>query len=364
MKSAILQPFSLSRSKLQKLSFAISWVITVVVVSGLIWFAWLQLFGVQTVTGTVNREIERTMLAKEALPEVGLPGFVVDTEFDGIRRMAILQTVVQEEKHLNAITYTVMKGDSIFKISKQFNIKPETILWANPETFNDNPELLSIGMVLNIPLSDGIYYRWKSGDTIPDVAVRFRVDPDAILLWPENGLDIIDPEVSPDTYVMIPGGTREMVSWVMPTIPRGKAGVSKTLAGPGACDTTDGAYGTGTFVWPAVNNYLSGNDYWSGHLALDIASNMGSPVFASDSGLVVYAGWNNTGYGNMVMIDHGNGYQTLYAHMSQASVSSGSSVYQGSAIGSSGSSGNSTGPHLHFETRYLGGLVNPWSLMQ
>ena len=64
MKSAILQPFSLSRSKLQKLSFAISWVITVVVVSGLIWFAWLQLFGVQTVTGTVNREIERTMLAK------------------------------------------------------------------------------------------------------------------------------------------------------------------------------------------------------------------------------------------------------------------------------------------------------------
>ena len=167
-------------------------------------------------------------------------------------------------------------------------------------------------MNLNIPPTDGIYYKWKTGDSVADVAARYKVEPSAILLWPENDLDILDPTINPDSYVMVPGGKREMISWVMPTIPRGKSGVSKSLAGPGACNTTDGAYGTGTFIWPAVNNYLSGNDYWSGHLALDIASNMGSPVFASDSGLVVYAGWNNTGYGNMVMIDHGNGYQTLY----------------------------------------------------
>jgi murein DD-endopeptidase MepM/ murein hydrolase activator NlpD len=265
-------------------------------------------------------------------------------------------------KH-EVLSYTVEKGDSIFKISKQFDIKPETILWANPETLNDNPELLTIGMKLKIPATDGIYYQWKTGDTVAAVAARFKTEPSSILLWPENDLDLLDPIINPGSYVMVPGGKREMVSWVMPTIPRGKSGVSKALAGPGACETTDGAYGTGTFVWPAVNKSLSGNDYWSGHLALDIASNMGSPVFASDSGLVVYAGWNNTGYGNMIMIDHGNGYQTLYAHLSQISISCGSSVYQGSSIGASGSSGNSTGPHLHFETRYLSGLVNPWSLM-
>ena len=154
-----------------------------------------------------------------------------------------------------------------------------------------------------------------------------------------------------------------MVGMTHKTISRGKSGVSKALADPGACETIDGAYGTGTFVWPAVNKSLSGNDYWSGHPALDITSNMGSPVFASDSGLVVYAGWNNTGYRNMVMIDHGNGDQTHYAHLSQVSVSCGSSVYQGSSIGVSGRSGNSSDPHLHFETRYLSGLVNLWSLM-
>ena len=90
---------------------------------------------------------------------------------------------------------------------------------------------------------------------------------------------------------------------------------------------------------------------------------MGSPVFASDRGLVVYTGWNNSGYGYMVMIDHENGYQTLYSHLSVVSVFCGSSVYQGAMIGSSGSSGNSTEPHLHFEIRNLGGLVNPWGLM-
>ena len=363
MKSTILQPFSLPRSKLQKLLFALSWFLTALVVFGLIRIAWFQLLEVKPAANTTVREMETAIIVQEATQEIRLPNFVNDSEASGIQRMAILRTDIQDSVQQNAITYTVLKGDSIFKISKQFNIKPETILWANPETLNDNPELLTIGMNLNIPATDGIYYKWKTGDTITDIASRFKVDPSAVLLWPENVLDIVDPKVPPDTYVMIPGGTREMVSWVMPTIPRGKSGVSKTLAGPGACDTTDGAYGTGTFVWPAVNNYLSGNDYWSGHLALDIASNMGSPVFASDSGLVVYAGWNNTGYGNMVMIDHGNGYQTLYAHLNQVSVSCGSSVYQGTAIGSSGSSGNSTGPHLHFETRYLSGLVNPWSLM-
>jgi murein DD-endopeptidase MepM/ murein hydrolase activator NlpD len=78
---------------------------------------------------------------------------------------------------------------------------------------------------------------------------------------------------------------------------------------------------------------------------------------------VVFSGWANGGYGNMVMIDHGNGWQTVYAHMERSSVVCGQSVAQGSTIGFSGSTGNSTGPHLHFETRYLDGFVNPWYVL-
>ena len=85
----------------------------------------------------------------------------------------------------------------------------------------------------------------------------------------------------------------------------------------------------------------------------------GDNVYASDSGVVVYSGGISGGYGNMIMIDHGNGYQTLYAHLSAVSVRCGSSVYQGSVIGSAGSTGNSTGPHLHFEVRFMGGFLNP-----
>jgi murein DD-endopeptidase MepM/ murein hydrolase activator NlpD len=136
------------------------------------------------------------------------------------------------------------------------------------------------------------------------------------------------------------------------------------VLGAGACaGPFEGAYGTGAFIWPAGNHYLSGNDFWSGHLAIDIAAGMGASVYAADSGVVVFAGPAFGGYGNMVMIDHGNGYQTLYAHMSSVGTSCGSSVYQGQYIGLSGSTGNSTGPHLHFEVRYLGGFVNPWFVL-
>ena len=340
----------------------VSWFFTTLVVIGLVWFGWYQLSGMTVDVNTTSLGLE--LLSETQISQISsLPVFYNVDSAINIRRLVNLKTEIDSSQNHEVITYNVEKGDSIFKISKQFNIKPETVLWANLENLSDNPELLSIGMRLNIPPVDGIYYKWKASDIVEEVAARYQVEPSAILLWPENYVDISDPKILPDTFVLIPGGKREMISWVMPTIPRGNSGVSSSLAGPGGCVTTDGAYGTGTFIWPAVNNYLSGNDYWSGHLALDIASNLGSPIYASDSGLVVYAGWNNTGYGYMVMIDHGNGYQTLYAHLSQISVTCGSSVYQGLPIGSSGSTGNSTGPHLHFETRYLGGLLNPWSLM-
>lgn len=362
MKVSIPQTFRLMQMTRHELLLFISWILTALVVFVFIFGAWCKLTRVSTDVNTNIREFEPPK-GNQSSQIFSIPVFNYVDSTSSIHRLANIKTEVDTNINHEVISYSVEKGDSIFKISKQFNIKPETILWANPETLNDNPEFLTIGMNLNIPPTDGIYYKWKTGDSVADVAARFKVKPFAILVWPENGLDISNPVIKPGSYIMVPGGIREMISWVMPTIPRGNSGVSTSLAGPGACNTTDGANGTGTFVWPSVIYDLSGNDFWSGHLALDISSNMGSPVFASDSGLVVYAGWNNTGYGNMVMIDHGNGYQTLYAHLSQISVSCGSSVYQGYSIGSSGNSGNSTGPHLHFETRYMGGLLNPRSVL-
>ena len=124
--------------------------------------------------------------------------------------------------------------------------------------------------------------------------------------------------------------------------------------GSGGCsgDFSGGAVGTGGFIWPTANHYVSGNDYWSGHLAIDIAAGLGDPVWAADTGVVVFAGWSNGGYGNMVMIDHGNGWQSLYGHLSQVIAGCGQSVGQGQTIGLAGSTGNSTGPHLHFEIAF------------
>ena len=163
---------------------------------------------------------------------------------------------------------------------------------------------------------------------------------------------------------MIPGGQREFRSWFVPQIARGNAGVSKAVYGPGACEGSyEGLYGTGGFIWPTANHVLSGNDFWSGHLGIDIAAFVGDAVYASDSGVVVFAGWSTGGYGYMIMIDHGNGYQTVYAHLSSVQVGCGQSVYQGEYIGAAGSTGNSTGPHLHFEIRLWGQFVNPWYVL-
>lgn len=131
-------------------------------------------------------------------------------------------------------------------------------------------------------------------------------------------------------------------------------------------DTCSGEFlaptGSGFFAWPTNNHYLSGYDYsawW--HQGLDLSTALGDPIYAADNGLVIYAGWNTWGYGNAVIIDHGNGWHTLYAHLSQVNVACGQAVEQSALVGQAGSTGHSTGPHLHFEMRFVGeGRVNPW----
>jgi hypothetical protein len=258
----------------------------------------------------------------------------------------------------------VAQGDSVFEIARKFQIKPESLLWANYDQLKDNPDIISIGMMLKVPPIDGVYYKITSGDTLDNMAQKYDAKVADILAWSGNQLDLTNPTLEPESWIFIPGGHREFRQWIIPVIPRGAAGVSKQLYGAGACEGSfQGAYGTGSFVWPAANHYLSGNDYWSGHLGIDIGAGEGAAIYAADSGVVVFSGWATGGYGNMVMIDHGNGYQTIYAHLSGVAVSCGRSVIQGQVIGFAGSTGMSTGAHLHFEVRYLGGFISPWYVL-
>lgn len=304
---------------------------------------------------------------RQAVAAVGgqaLPVYSVVSATNVLIRRPLMHTIIPSRPRQDAIEYTVETGDSVFAIAKKFNLKPESILWANYDQLQDAPDALAPGMTLKIPPLDGVYYQWKEGDTLDSVASYLKINKDEILNWPGNKLDLTDPVINVGDYIMAPGGQREFKAWFVPQIARGKAGVSKQVYGPGACDGGyEGAYGSGGFIWPSGNHFLSGNDFWSGHLGIDIAGATGDLVWASDSGVVLFAGWSTGGYGNMVMIDHGNGYQTVYGHLNTYSVSCGQSIYQGNVIGTIGSTGNSTGSHLHFEIRLNGQFVDPWYVL-
>ena len=303
-------------------------------------------------------------IPEDSTETASLPSFAPAKELRALKRVANPHTIIPASIRREMSFYTVDKGDSVFSVAVDYDLKPETVLWANYDLLNDNPNMLSIGQDLTIPPTDGVFYKWKEGDSLQKIADQYYVDVQDILLYPGNKLDLTDPnpQIEPGTFVMIPGGWRENQQWLVPTVWSANAGANKSI--PGACSVPEGgAIGSGYFVWPAANHSISGNDYWSGHLGIDIAAATGAPIYAADNGVVVYAAPIGGGYGNMIMIDHQNGFHTLYAHLSSINVNCGASVYQGQLIGLAGSTGNSTGPHLHFEIRQFGGFINPWYVL-
>lgn len=308
----------------------------------------------------------------EAPPPVALSPLVTPSSllYYGISRNIDFKTIIPTRPRVEVITYTVQPGDTLFSIALKFGLKPETVLWGNFEVLEDNPHLLKPNQVLNILPVDGTYYQWKEGDNLNDVAAFFKVEPEAILNYPGNHFDLAEVlngelNIAPGTWLIIPGGKRAIKDWGPPAITRENP-ASARYYGEGHCgDIYEGAYGTGTFIWPTTDRTISGYTYDPGvHPAIDIGGQEGNPVYASDSGVVVYAGWSNYGYGNLIVIDHGNGWQTAYAHLSIVAVSCGQSVYQGGYIGAVGSTGNSSGAHLHFEMVYNGVKVNPLDYLQ
>ena len=343
----------------------------------LYWLAWILAFGfvllavylgwknINPVQSPISETTPKpTSVVMKPNEEVPIPNFAIADNPDQLQRKANIDTEIPNRPRSEIIEYTVQKGDSVFAIAAEFDITPETVLWSNYDVLKDDPHSLSAGMELKVPPTDGVYYQWEKGDTLDQVAVEFEVDVESILTWTANRLDLTNPSIEAQSWVMIPGGQREFQQWIVPVPARGSAGVSTGIYGGGACPGGyDGLYGSGAFIWPSSNRSLSGNDYWSGHLAIDIGTAIGEPIVASDAGVIMFAGWSSGGYGFTVAINHGNGYQTLYGHLSSVSINCGQSVRQGQLIGLGGSSGNSTGPHLHFEIRLNGGFVNPWYVL-
>lgn len=244
-------------------------------------------------------------------------------------------------------TYTVRSGDTVLGIAARFNLQPETIQWANPE-LESNPDLLRVGDRLVILPVDGALHVVQSGDTLSTIAAKYKVTTDAIASFALNRLADAGTPIAVGQQLVIPNGTK-------PYIARQVVAYS----GPIPESATQGS---GIFGWPTAGTITQ--QYWNGHRAIDVGAWAGTSVTAADSGYVIAArsGWNG-GYGTMVMIDHGNGYVTLYAHMNSIFVRQGENVSRGQQVGAVGNTGNSTGPHLHFEVRYQGVPRNPFNFL-
>lgn len=235
------------------------------------------------------------------------------------------------------VVYTVQEGDVPSAIAENFGISLNTLLWANNIR---NPDLIRIGQELIILPITGIQYTVKSGDTISTIADTFKGDIEDILSF--NGL-AIDAPLQIGTTLIIPHGE------LAPVRAPSKSAVTTRVANLPIY--------AGYYLRPIAGGRTSQGLH--GFNAVDLANSCGLPVVASADGRVIVArssGWNG-GYGNFIAIAHPNGTQTLYAHLSNVLVVSGQRVTQGQTIGHIGSTGRSTGCHVHFEVR---GAQNPF----
>jgi LysM repeat protein len=287
-----------------------------------------------------------------------------------ISRLAQIHTMIPSRPRQDITPYTVQAGDTIIGIADKFGLQPKTIFGANYALLQDNPDFLQPGQNLQILPIDGLIWEWQGGIPFGGWAAYFKVKPEDIINYPPNHIDaatVGDPANAniPKGMLIVPGGEYQYHTPLGLGITRSDPS-SAQVGGAGSCSPiTGGAVGTGTFVFPTSRHTLSGYDYSTktNHLGIDLAGNLGDNVMATDGGVVVYAGPNSYGYGNMIMIDHGTGYQSLYGHLSQIFVSCGQSVSQSQTIGAVGSTGHSSGPHLHFEIRTMSTVINPWDVL-
>ncbi|QQR83556.1 M23 family metallopeptidase [Candidatus Peregrinibacteria bacterium] len=271
---------------------------------------------------------------------------------DGFLLKPSIQTTESDRSGFSDIfVYTVEPGYTLSSIAQRFSLKKETLMGENDLW---NPNLVRAGMQLKIPPVDGLSHSVQKGDTVASLAKKYKVERDVIIA--QNQLDDTPLEIG--TMLIIPGATRQAPA------PATK-GRSSVPTAPNAAPGNSAAVASGKLIWPVSSGYKVTQYYQRSHAALDIANRNKGPIYAAASGKVIKAGtgWNG-GYGNVIIIDHGDGMQTLYAHNEKLYVTEGQYVDQGQTIAWMGNTGRvygQTGIHLHFEVRVNGIKYNPMS---
>lgn len=260
---------------------------------------------------------------------------------------------VQQYRGGEITEHVVTEGETLDDVAIRFNLQPETLRWENNL---GSSEKITTGQVLRILPIDGVRHKVSRGETIYTVGKKYGLDSEEaqrIVDYPFNEFRDDDFGLVTGQYLMVPGG-----------VPAQRGNPAPALQFTPVFTPSAGAVaGSGNYGWPAAGRITQG--YFFYHKAIDIASGSGGPILAADSGTVVVAGWaDNSGYGNRVMIDHSNGDITLYGHMSVVQVQVGQTVNRGDLLGQMGSTGRSTGTHLHFEIRRAGQLLNPLAFLQ
>jgi murein DD-endopeptidase MepM/ murein hydrolase activator NlpD len=247
------------------------------------------------------------------------------------------------------VEHEVKEGESLQDISKKYNISLESVKFANNLTANT----VTAGQILKIPPVEGTLHTVGAGDTLEKLSKRYNVPVQTIVDF--NYID------SP--YILSEGQVLTIPDAQRPETKKYYAGstvydLSSYGVIPYAGDVAQA--GEGKFIWP-LSGVLT-QFFGRYHPGLDIANRTGD-IIATDKGIVIRSGWWEGGYGNAVQVDHGNGYVTTYAHMSSIAVSVGDEVDRGQKLGVVGSTGRSTGPHLHFTIQLEGKYLDPLSVL-
>lgn len=229
------------------------------------------------------------------------------------------------------LTYVVQAGDSLWTIAARFGIDVETLRWANPEVAR-NPDYLRIEQELIILPVRGAYVTVEPGDTAESLAGLWGVAPDDIVNYPLNQL----------------GPGQALIAGSKLVIPYGRREVKLAPPSPAA------GY---PYAWP-IRGYVT-QGYSAHHKAVDLGAPYGANVYAARDGRCISALWSRTGYGYLIILVHDDGSRTYYGHLKGAWVKPGQWVKRGALVGEVGSTGNSTGPHVHFGIRIAGVAQNP-----
>jgi LysM repeat protein len=313
--------------------------------------------------GVQAEEVERTRVSagptpqSTAVPSSDNASVPLDTEREpipilrdtSISPAPVPQTFQGKRPHHEFEKYLVERGDTPSGIALQFGIKTETLLGGNP-FLSQESSLMQPGMELTILPLDGVLHDVQPGDTLESISGQYGIPVEDIIAYEPNNLEF-PFRLYPETQILVPGAVAEVFIWTPPSL----NSVRSSGTGSGIAPAV---VGTGTFIYPVSSRNFT-QKYWYGHPGIDIALAEGSGVFASDTGTVTFAGWNIYGYGNLVVVNHGNGYETFYGHLSSINVFPGQVVNQGNVIGAVGNTGNSSGPHIHFEIRTSGNQDDP-----